>query len=58
MPDRHAHLVGSIPAADTDTAMRLAMDKLGPLLRTLNVRIVILLVFANCIKSDPTNSLV
>ncbi len=35
MPDRHAHLVGSIPAADTGTAMRLAMDKLGPLLRTL-----------------------
>ena len=30
-----AHLVGSIPAADAGAAMRLAMDKLGPLLRTL-----------------------
>jgi hypothetical protein len=35
MPDRHAHLVGSIPAADPASAMRLAMDALGPLLRTL-----------------------
>jgi hypothetical protein len=32
---RAAHLVGSIPADDTADAMRLALDKLGPSLRTL-----------------------
>lgn len=35
MPERHAHLVGSIPATDAGAAMRLAMEKLGPWLRTL-----------------------
>lgn len=32
---RSAHLVGSVPAADTDEAMRLALDELGPRLETL-----------------------
>ena len=32
---RSAHLVGSIPAPDTDAAMRTALDRLGPSLRTL-----------------------
>ena len=32
---RAAHLVGSIPADDTADAMQLALDKLGPRLRTL-----------------------
>jgi hypothetical protein len=32
---RSAHLVGSLPAEDTDDAMRLALNELGPRLRWL-----------------------
>ena|SRR6266568_9635038 len=32
---RSAHLVGSIPAPDAEAAMSMALERLGPLLRTL-----------------------
>ncbi|MDN5861577.1 MAG: hypothetical protein L0H84_23495 [Pseudonocardia sp.] len=35
MPERHAHLVGSMPGADAEEAMSLALEVLGPHLRTL-----------------------
>ena len=35
MPQRYAHLVGSLPGADAEEAMRLALDTLGPRLRNL-----------------------
>lgn len=35
MPQRHAHLVGSLPGADADEAMRRALHILGPQLRYL-----------------------
>ena len=35
MTERDAHLVGSLPGADATTAMRTALDILGPRLRTL-----------------------
>ena len=35
MAPRHAHLVGSLPGADAEEAMRLALDTVGPQLRCL-----------------------
>jgi hypothetical protein len=35
MPTRTAHLVGSLPFTDEETAMRIALDTLGPRLATL-----------------------
>ncbi len=35
MPQRRAHLVGSLPGADAQDAMRSALDQLGPLLASL-----------------------